>query len=113
MEKEPAVNRGRSRQEKKLDEILKLTKENSRMLRGEKVRRNLKAVIVIIILIGSSGYGYHLFQEYRLKIIEAQQNLEELGEHLEEAKDLGKKVGETTDSIKAIFAGQEIKEGER
>ena len=102
----------RSRQEKQLDDILRITKETNRMLQGERNARKIKMIVIVVILLGLAGYGYYLFEKHKIQIIEFQQQVRELQGHLKEASDLVGKVGDTADSIRGIFEGLEPSESE-
>lgn len=91
--------------ERKLDELLAVTKENNRMLRGTRTRGRIKAIVIATLVIAVAGYGYHLFQKHQLKIIEFQQAVEELQESIRDARESGKKIVETVDAIGEIFEG--------
>ena len=73
------------------------------MLRGDRNVRKMKAIITILIFLGICGYGYYIFQKYKLRIIEIQEKAEDLQEHLREVAVLSNKVTDTAESIKNIF----------
>lgn len=93
----------RDRQEKQLRELTKLAKENNKMLRGERNARKIKMILVLMVLFGLAGYGYYFFEKHKIKIIEFQQRAEELQSHVQEAAQLIERIGETADSVRAMF----------
>ena len=97
----------RGQHEKQLDEILRLTKDTNAMLRGERNVRRIKLIVTLVLLLSGAGYGYYLFDRYKIEIIEFQQRVEELQDHLQEAAEVAGKVGETAGSIRDIFEGLE------
>ena len=97
----------RSRQEKQLDDLMRITKDTNKMLHGERNARKIKMIAVLILILAIAGYGYYLFEKHKIQIIEFQQRVEELQKHLQEAAELAGKVGETADSIRNIFNGLE------
>ena len=97
----------RSRQEKQLDDILRITKDTNKMLRSERNARHIKMVVVVTMFLALAGYGYYLFEKHKIKVIEFQQRVEELQNHLKEAGELAGKVGDTADSIRNLFEGLE------
>ena len=107
MEKVSAASKARIRHERRLEELLNLTKENNEILRGDRNRRRLKTAIVMLLIIGSIGYSYYLFQKHRVKIIEFQETVEELQIQIQEAKELSKRVGETAGAVKNLFGDDE------
>ena len=110
MKKEGAPRRNlldRNRQDKQLDDLLRVTKDTNKMLRGERNMRKIKMLVVLVIFLAVAGYGYYLFQKHKIQIIEFQQRVEELQEHLRDAGELAGKVGDTAHSIRNIFEGLE------
>ena len=110
MEKKNTPRKGfleRGRREKQLDELLRITKDTNKMLRGERNMRKIKMLVMLVVIFAVAGYGYYLFEKHKLKIIEFQQKVEELQRHLQEAGDLAGKVGDTAHSIRGIFEGLE------
>ena len=97
----------RSRQDKQLDDLLQVTKDTNKMLRGERNARKIKMIVVLVVFCGMAGYGYYLFEKHKIQIIEFQQRVEELQKHLREAGELAGKVGDTAGSIRSIFEGLE------
>ena len=97
----------RQRQGKQLDDLLRITKDTNKMLRSERSTRKIKTIVVLIVLLALAGYGYYFFEKHKIKIIEFQQRVEELQNHLQEAAELAGKVGDTADSIRGIFEGLE------
>ena len=72
----------RERQEKQLHDLLKITRDTNKMLRAERNCTQNKSSLTIILFLAISGYGYYLFEKYKIKIIETQQRIQELREHL-------------------------------
>ena len=110
MKKEGAPRRNlldRNRQDKQLDDLLRVTKDTNKMLRGERNMRKIKMLVVLVVLLAVAGYGYYLFQKHKIQIIEFQQQVEELQEHLRNAGELAGRVGDTAHSIRNIFGGLE------
>ncbi|MCY4577229.1 MAG: hypothetical protein OXB96_02240 [Candidatus Kaiserbacteria bacterium] len=110
MKKESTTGRNfleRNRQERQLDDLLRVTKDTNKMLRGERNARKIKMIVVLLVVLSLAGYGYYLFEKHKIKIIEFQQRVEELQQHLREAGALAGKVGDTADSIRGIFEGLE------
>ena len=95
----------RDRQEKQLDDLLRVTRDTNKMLRGERNARKAKMLAVLVVIVALAGYGYYLFEEHKLQIIEFQQRVEELQHHLQEAVELANKMGETANSIRDVFEG--------
>ena len=110
MEKRGESRKGlleRSRRDKHLDELLRITKDTNKMLRGERNMRKIKLLVLLVLFFALAGYGYYLFEKHKLTIIEFQQRVEELQHHLQEAGELAGKVGDTANSIRGIFDGLE------
>ena len=97
----------RSRQDRQLDDLLRITKDTNKMLRGERNARKIKMIVVVVVLLAIAGYGYYLFEKHKIQIIEFQQRVEELQKHLRDAGELAGKVGDTAGSIRSIFDGLE------
>ena len=97
----------RDRQEKQLDDLLRVTRDTNKMLRGERNARKAKMLVVLVVIAALVGYGYYLFEKHKLQIIEFQQRVEELQHHLQEAVELANKMGETANSIRSVFEGLE------
>ena len=110
MEKGSESRRGlleRGRRDKQLDELLRITKDTNKMLRGERNMRKVKMLLFLLVVSALVGYGYYLFEKHKLTIIEFQQRVEELQRHVQEAGELAGKVGDTANSIRGIFDGLE------
>ena len=110
MEKKNVARKGfleKGRQDRQLDELLRVSKDTNKMLRGERNMRKVKMIVVLVILLSVAGYGYYLFEKHKLQIIEFQQKVEELQLYLQEAGELAGKVGDTAHSIRGIFEGLE------
>ena len=95
----------RERQEKQLHDLLKITKDTNRMLRGERNMRKIKAFVIIIIFLGICGYGYYLFEKYKLRIIETQERIDDLRDHLRELKNVKNDIEENVRSIQDTLKG--------
>ena len=102
----------KDRQERQIDEVLRVTKDTNRMLHGERNARRIKMIITLLVILGICGYGYYLFEKHKIRIIEFQQQVEELRDHLQEAAALADKVGDTAKSIRGIFSGLEPSQGQ-
>ena len=110
MEKKNTSRKGlleRGRREKQLDELLRITKDTNKMLRGERNMRKVKMILLLVLVFVVVGYGYYLFEKHKIKIIEFQQRVEDLQQHLQEAGEIAGKVGDTAISIRGIFEGLE------
>ena len=93
------------RQQRALSELLRLTKENNRILREGRNMRRLKMVIVVLFLLGSSGYGYHLFNKYQAELSNTLAQIDELRDQIGEVVELGGQIKETAQSITGILGG--------
>ena len=98
---------GRRREEKQLDDLLRITKDTNAMLRGERNMRKIKTLLVLVVLLSSTGYGYYLFEKHKLAILEFQGRVEELQGHLQEMAAVIDQVGDTAGSIRSIFDGSD------
>ena len=94
----------RNRQlEKRVDEIARLVKQNNQMLKRGRTFQAIKTFIIVAILIGGSSYGYYVYSQYRDKIIEFQEKVDQLHHQAESALEAGAKLKETIGSIPEIF----------
>ncbi|MDE0243243.1 MAG: hypothetical protein OYG31_00815 [Candidatus Kaiserbacteria bacterium] len=97
MEEEPAVNQAPTR--RAMNELLRLTRENNRILRAERNLRRLKGIAVLLVLLGSTGYGYHLFNRYQSEVVATVNQLNELRGQVETVVD---EVGQIADTAKGL-----------
>lgn len=114
MDKKSVSRKGfleKGRQDRQMDELLRVAKDTNKMLRGERNMRKIKMLVVLAVILALAGYGYYLFQKHKLAIIEFQQRIEELQLYLQEAGELAGKVGDTAYSIRSIFEGLEPDSG--
>lgn len=82
-----------------MNELLRLTRENNRILRAERNLRRLKGIAILLILVGSTGYGYHLFSRYQAEVVATIDQLNELRGQVETVVD---EVGQLADTAKGI-----------
>ena len=102
----------KERREKKLDEVFKLVKENNKLLRGDRNTRKVKMLLVVVVFLSVCGYGYYLFEKYKLRIVETQERIEDLREHLQELRSLKDDIEQTVGSIQRVLIGPGSDSGE-
>ena len=66
------------RLERKVDDLVRLSRENNKMLRGERAIRRLKGFVIILLLVFGSGYMYYLLNLYQAQIFEFQDRAQDL-----------------------------------
>ena len=103
MKKSESTLLSRERRERRLDDLFRLVKENNKMLRGDRNARAIKTFLVVFIFLGICGYGYYLFEKYKLQVIEVQDRIEDLREHLQDLQELKGDIEQTIGSIQETF----------
>ena len=95
------------RLDRRVDEIFRLVKQNNAMLKREKASRMFKTSVVVILFTGILGYGYYIFAEYRGRIIEFQEKVNQLHNQTEKILDLGSQVKDTAQSFSEVFESRD------
>lgn len=94
------------RQQRLLNELLRLTRENNRILRAERNMRRLRIAIILIIILGSTGYGYHILNKYRSTVVTTFDQIQELRSQVDEVVELGGQIKETAQNITNVIGGE-------
>ena len=98
MEEEPAENQA-APSRRAINELLRLTRENNRILRADRNMRRVKGLVIIVFLLGSTGYGYHLFSKYRAEAIALIDQINDVRTQVDAVVD---EVGQLADTAKGI-----------
>ena len=106
--KTPPLNR--SRQDRQMAELLRISKDTNKLLRGTRRMRRVRVVVIVLILSLLAGYGYYLFEKHRVRIAQTLEIVEELHARLDDLFEAGEQFVESADSVRTIFASLDSEE---